>query len=398
VTRSRVATFTRWTGWAVSSVLAFGLLTLWVRQRWAVAACQIAILALSVLWALLAAWLRAPIRLHPAFLPFAAVPAIGALQLAFHQTVLPWYTSEKTIEWTVHLLAAFLLYQAAGSARFRAHWLDALFLFSTLIAIVSLLQVFTSDGRVFWLFESGYKDDVLGPFVYRNKYAQFVELVIPAGLFLALRTRHRAPFALVAVAIMAAGIVAGASRSGLALLLLEVLAVVLAAWYQQWLSGRMALLWGGQIALLILVWGFIAGWDYLWGRLVGLDPLADLRFPLMATTLDMIRARPLQGFGLGTWPLVYPEFARFDIGLVANQAHCDWLQWAAEGGLPQLAALLALTALLFRSLVRSLWGIGFLAVLVHATLDYPFMQLPLFATLIFACAFVAAAESTSDAH
>jgi O-antigen ligase len=108
----------------------------------------------------------------------------------------------------------------------------------------------------------------------------------------------------------------------------------------------------------------------------------------------MAAAYPLAGVGLGAWPAVYPQFATFDIGLFVNQAHCDWLQWTAEGGIPLLLAYLSLTALLLRPLLRSVWGIGFLTVLAHAAIDYPFHQLPAFTTLLF-CAAFAASQDTS---
>ena len=41
---------------------------------------------------------------------------------------------------------------------------------------------------------------------------------------------------------------------------------------------------------------------------------------------------------MGTWPEAYPGYARFDDGSFVNQAHNDWVQWAAEGGLPASGA------------------------------------------------------------
>jgi O-antigen ligase len=57
-----------------------------------------------------------------------------------------------------------------------------------------------------------------------------------------------------------------------------------------------------------------------------------------------------------------------------NQAHSDWLQWTAEGGLPVGLAMLALAVWACKPAIRSIWGIGVLAVLVHALFDYPFSR------------------------
>ena len=388
--------YTRFSIWGLALVLAFGVLTLWVRERWALACFEAAVFVLMLAWLWLTVWLRGPIRFHRALWPLGLIPLWGALQQAAGWTVLPWSTSEATTEAAVAFCAAFLLVQGLESKFLRPALETALLIFASLVAAQALPQVLTSSGKVFWLFDSGYPDLVLGPFVYHNKYAQFIELVFPLALWRAITDRRRSPLWLVAGAIMLAGVVAGASRAGITLLLLEMPVVFLLAWRAEHLSGRMAALLSLQMAVLAAVWGSIAGWDYLWGRLTGIDPLADHRWSIMQSTVEMIRLRPLTGFGLGTWPSVYPEFATFDAGLYFNQAHCDWLQWAAEGGLALPAAMLAFVLICLRGLIRSVWGIGILAVFLHALLDYPFHQLPAFSTLLICTALLAASTPGDD--
>lgn len=376
-------------GYALTLILAFGLLTLWVRPRWAVAAFQLSVLALSFAWVWAYAWLGGTVRLHAALLPLSFIPLWGSLQLLLGKTLHPWLTVEETVSWAVCVCAAFLALQAASQPRFLSWFPTVLMGFSAVLGAQALIQLFTSRGKVFWLFDSGYDSDVLGPFVYHNKYAQFVELVLPLAFWLAFTRRRQAPLWLVSAAILFAGVVAGASRSGVAILVLETAAVILLAWRRELLSGRAATLLLLQAAGLLAIWGSIAGWDYLWVRLTGLDPLSDLRFPLMRSTTAIAAQFPVWGCGLGAWPAVYPEYATFDIGVIANQAHSDWLQWAAEGGLPLLSAFCAFTFILIRPLLRSVWGLGFLAVLIHAAVDYPFHQLPAFTAFLVCCAIFA---------
>lgn len=378
-------------GWSLALLLAFGILTLWVRERWAVASFQGGVLVLALVWFWMNVWLKSPLRWDKVLIPLALPPVLGAVQLAAGLTVLPWFTVESVVEWTVTFFAVFLLVQALPDAGFQRSLQTALLGFGTVIAVVAVLQVFTSQGKAFWVFETGYDSDVLGPFVYRNKYAQFVELVFPLALWRAMVDRRWAPLYLTAGAVMAAGVVAGASRSGASFLLAEIALVLLAGWRRKAISGRGALLVAGQAGVLVVIWGFLAGWDFFWQRLTGLDPVQDFRWPIMRSTVEMIQQRPWTGFGLGTWPMVYPQFATFDIGVVVNQAHCDWLQWTAEGGLPFLAGMVAAFGLLLRRLILSVWGIGFLVVGVHAALDYPFHQLPAFHTLLWCTAILAAA-------
>ncbi len=383
-------------GYAVSALLAFGVLTLWVRGRWAVAAFQLALFAVAAAWLWAYAWIGGPLRLRLSLLPLAFVPLWATVQLLAGTTLAPWYTSEIALTWLACLLAAFLLLQAASSQPFRRWFANALLIFGSLLAVQALLQLFTSRGDVFWIFPSGYSDRVLGPFVYHNKYAQFIELIFPIALWRAITRRRLAPLCLVAAAIMFAGVVAGASRSGFAILLLEMAAVLFFAWRRQFLTARAAALIALQGMALLFLWGFLAGWEFLAQRLTGIDPLSDHRWPIMLSTLHIFARYPLFGCGLGAWPTVYPEFATFDIGLVVNQAHSDWLQWAAEGGFPLLLAMLSFTALLARPLVRSVWGIGFLAVLLNAAIDYPFQQLPAFSALLISTAILAAEDGHAD--
>src|SRR5262249_43480254 len=96
----------------------------------------------------------------------------------------------------------------------------------------------------------------------------------------------------------------------------------------------------------------------------------------------MIARRPWTGYGLGTWSVVYPEFATFDTGLAVDHAHNDWAEWTAEGGIPVLAAMAALAILTFRRALDSRWSLGVHAVLIHSAVDFP-LQIPALAFLLF---------------
>ena len=97
----------------------------------------------------------------------------------------------------------------------------------------------------------------------------------------------------------------------------------------------------------------------------------------------MFSQQPWHGFGTGNLAGVYPQFALMDSGTVANHAHNEWAQWAAEGGLPVLFMTTGVLAWCSVAALRSTWGLGILAVLIHSCVDYPFMRLGL-ATWIFA--------------
>jgi hypothetical protein len=67
-------------------------------------------------------------------------------------------------------------------------------------------------------------------------------------------------------------------------------------------------------------------------------------------------------------------FARYDDGTYVNRAHNDWLQWAAEGGIFFAGAMLVVVLWSIRPAIRSGWGIGLIAICLHALVDYPFAR------------------------
>jgi len=243
------------------------------------------------------------------------------------------------------------------------------------MSALATTQYFTSAGKVFWLFPSGYAD-ALGPFVYRNNYAAFIELLLPLAVVEALRDRRKVALYSVMAGVMYASVIASASRAGAVLATLEMLAVV-ALGLRRGLASRRrlsaALVKIGALAALFVT---VVGWRVLLERFTQPDPFVHRR-EILRSSLAMARERPWLGFGLGTFEEAYPAYATFDIGRVVNHAHNDWAEWLAEGGVPFLVLLALAAVWAVRPAVRSLWGIGLLAVFIHALADYPMQRLGL---------------------
>jgi O-antigen ligase len=119
----------------------------------------------------------------------------------------------------------------------------------------------------------------------------------------------------------------------------------------------------------------------------------QVRRQLDLSTLHMIAAHPWFGVGLGAWSTVYPHYALVDIGAFANQAHNDWLQWTAEGGVPFGLILATLFFWCLRPAISSVWGLGIIAVFLHALVDYPFSRPALGSWPILIMAMLAAWQS-----
>ena len=299
-------------------------------------------------------------------LPFtwAALALWGFGQLAAGATVYRYATLNGALRVAALAATGFVASIIFRQPQARDRLLRGFAWFGFLLGITSVVAYYASPGKILWLFPSPYPD-VWGPFLSRNNFAQFLELVFPAALWLACSEGRILYFGMSA-AMLACG-VASASRAGAVLLMLEAIAIFVL------IRPRVPYKLIGGFALGALVFAAVAGGEALLNRLHDPDPLRDRR-EIFASTATMIAERPWTGYGLGTFATVYPEFARFDPGSVIEHAHNDWLEWAAEGGWPYAAlwALLALASV--RPALNSIWGIGVPAVFLHALVDYPFAR------------------------
>jgi hypothetical protein len=358
---------------ALAVLLSYAVLTIWIDERWAWSAVQFAVFVSIAGWA--AGQLRRPSAVRGSLwlAPLAAAPVWGLLQLATRHTVYRWGTWNAMLNWATWLALFFLALQLFERPAARHAFLRFAVYFGCGLSVLATVQMFTSGGKIFWIFPSGYSDYVMGPFVYRNQYAAFLELILPIALWRALRDRRLAFAHFAMAAAMLASVVASASRAGSILMGVEVAAVLLVAWARGMApSGTIArgLVTCTAIAVLFSA---IVSWQSLRERLVVPDPE---RPEFLLSSLAMLHDHPAMGFGLGNWPRAYPRYALFDDGNYVNQAHNDWMQWAVEGGVPFFAILLSLVAMALPAALESVWAIGLVSVWVHCLVEYPLQQRP----------------------
>lgn len=325
-----------------------------------------------------------------AWLVLAALVAWMLLQLILIEPPDRRAAAAGAATWSAALMLGLLLISELESRQVLGAALRAAGMSAAAIGLWAFFQGLTSDGKVLWLFPPAAPvARMWGPFLYHNKLAQFAELMLPVLLCLVAVDARRRWLWLASAAGLLVVTVAAASRAGVALLAGEFLlcAVLLAA--RGLVSWRRAGLLALQFAAAAAAGILIAGWESLAERVNPQQMLHDRRFDLNAASLEMARAHLPWGAGYGSWPVIYPEFARFDDGRYANQAHNDWLQWACEGGIPGVALMVVFAALVAAPLLRSVWGCGVLFVLVHALVDYPFHQNAPLAVLIVGIALVA---------
>ena len=329
----------------------------------------------AVLLVLAAAYLSVPftqtLRLSVPVVCLLLMTLWGAAQTLFSPQkivadgwsgVLFWFTAA-----IISLVATQLFRSLRAAALFRRWFL----FFAAAVCVLDLLEQASHTSLYYWVIQSKYHA-VFGPFAYWNNFAQFVELALPITLWTGLSKRRSSPVPyLVLAALQIAAVVASGSRAGTMLVLAELLVVVSLAYRKR--RDRRFLIGAALAVGLSVLSIYAAGSNVLIQKLQQHDQLA-VRRSINQSSIELIRERPLLGWGLETYVPVYRMFAHYDDGTYVNRAHNDWLQWAAEGGIPFACLMLVIFGWSVRPAIASVWGLGLVAICLHAVVDYPFAR------------------------
>jgi O-antigen ligase len=107
------------------------------------------------------------------------------------------------------------------------------------------------------------------------------------------------------------------------------------------------------------------------------------RWEYVEASIQMIKARPALGFGLGTWPEIYPAYGSFDApDTHVNHAHNDLVEWLSEGGVLFLIPIAILIVACVRIGFEQPWALGPAAVMIHSLVDFPLQKMAIFSTLL----------------
>lgn len=369
----------------VFAPLAFGAVELWART--------LLLVGSALVFALLAlefyrrpegasALNSAPVWLALGFFAYtAALTLIG--KTAYREESL------STLENVFCYLAAFLcaaFFMSDRKRRKQFVWLAIIF--GAGLALFGIAQHLTGNGKLYWVRQPAEAVHIFGPYASRNNFAGMIELLLPFAVVAASSRRledWRRALCAFAALLMAASIILSTSRGGMLSMTAELilLGTVIGMSQRKWTSALPVI--GVAVAAVIAV--VLIGSAQVTDRLQYLgDPW---RVMIFKDSLAIIRDFPLFGTGLGTFPLVYPQYRSFSTNIFVNEAHNDVLQLTVELGIIGLGLVLAFLAVLFRkSFTRALgWnehfgGItslaalgGIAAILVHSFVDFN-LQIP----------------------
>jgi O-antigen ligase len=176
-----------------------------------------------------------------------------------------------------------------------------------------------------------------GPYVNRNHFAGFVELILPLALVpLVLGRVRRERWLVVGLfAVLPIGaLFLSASRGGIVsfgveLALLALVMVPRRTGGKQLLAGAAVLL----AAVLMVTWLGVGQILQRFSSLQSLEATEGKRASMRRDTWHIFLDHPVAGTGLGTLQIVYPPYESLYDGKIVNHTHNDYLEALAETGL-----------------------------------------------------------------
>jgi O-antigen ligase len=352
-------------------LVSFGVCTA-SADHWFVSVFEAGIFLLTFATLQHALWCDSRLKVSRLLLLSAVFPVCGLAQLAAGSTVYRFATGESVLYWATLLCLVFVGITQFQEPAARALFFNCLLILGVAMAVVEVVQLFGSP--------LGLPMGWPAPRLSSNTYAELCELILPIALTRALLHKDQWLTNAGYCAVLYGTVIASGERMGSILATAEIVAVFGVVRVQRRLPAarwnRMMLALAAFAAICI----FIEGAGSLWTRLTEKDIFRG-RGDVLISAVSMARDRPWAGHGLGTFPYVYPAYARFDTGYFVNHAHNDWLEAASDGGIVCLAALLSIASLLIVPAVRSIWGIGVAAIFVHAFVDYPLHRMSVAAPL-----------------
>jgi O-antigen ligase len=398
---------------ALCLLLAFGPLAFGAVQEWAICTLEIGAAMCVALWAMRElASSRLEVHRNPLFLPIGLFATLVGVQLLTGRTAYWYVTWQSALLWAAYGMIFFVATQCirrSVSVKTFAFFFTA---FGFLVALFAIVQQFTWNGKLYWVVPNRISATVYGPYVNHAHYAGLIEMLVPIPLVFAMMNRWPRPirvlFAFVAL-LMASTIFLSRSLGGMVAFVAQMVFLAVIVGLRE-RSRR-------QILLLLLMGVLLAVW------LVSLSPggiserIAQLHDPLgkagagdrlviVKDSLKMVGERPVLGWGLGTFPVVYPAFRSFYTNFFVNEAHNDYVQTAVETGLAGFAIVCLFIVRFYRASLRRIvhWRtefrpamslavtVGITGILVHSFSDFN-LQIPANAALFFALAAIATGSS-----
>lgn len=310
-------------------------------------------------------------RSSSARLPWQGPCVLLALVLSqsFLLTDLNQYYSGQVLRLLLYV-CTFLLFADIGGREKTRHRLIAVLVWIGFLEALYGTAVFLADSKmILYIKKYAYLDRASGTYVNPNHFAGLLALLLPLSMGLAFTNlvslrRTRDPIKMndyfwsavmyfTIGLVLFIGIIVSQSRLGLLSVVSGMLAAGILTLAASW-KRRPAAIALGVFLLLSLVAGLWIGVEPIVNRFEALETSYAGRRAIWADTYGIIQDNPILGAGLGSFRVEYTKHQSVYLEYLVDHAHNDYLQFAAEIGIPGAVLLFGMIVLV---LVRSLLAV-----------------------------------------
>ncbi len=391
-------------------LLSFAVLAFGGVEEWSQAVLEVGFAALLVIWALRTyAWNQEVIAISPLLPPLLAFALVVLIQFIFHHTASVYDTRMQLQLLVVYIILLVLLPQAYYR---MSHWRGLMWFLMSLgffVSVFGVLQHLTFNGKLYWFRVMRYGGYPFGPYVNRNHFAGFAEILIPVALVpLVLGKVRRERLILVALFALVpiVALLLSASRGGIVSFVVQML-ILFSLLMIRRLQSKHMLVGGVLVLCAILAVSWIGVQEILqrFSDYQALDVTMGKRASMRSDTWKIFLDHPALGTGLGTLQMVFPPYESLYDAKIVNHSHNDYVEALAETGVAGGICCLWFLGILFVESVKGLkelgssFGaalnlsglVGCCGLLVHSLVDFN-LHIPANALLFFVSAHLATAR------
>jgi O-antigen ligase len=281
------------------------------------------------------------------------------LKAFFRLSIYPGATLAEFFKLAAYAGIFFLLINKLRAKRDFDIIINAIIFFGVAISLFGIIQKYTYSGRVYWFDPPNSAQNPFGPFVYRNNFAGYINMIIPLALTYALidmPLSRRVIYGFCA-GIMSVALFLSLSRAGILIYIASLIFLLVFSRFKESLKARTKVL-GAGLALISVLFILLMDTKIVWSRLSTLFRKETfVVFGHGYSWWDILRIWsdfPLFGTGLGTFASISAMYKTTGAQSAFSWAHNDYLQLLSETGLLGFL-LVALFFVLYLRRVIILW-------------------------------------------
>jgi O-antigen ligase len=318
-------------------LLAFAVLSFGAVEEWSQAVLGVGASLLLIYWAFRQYLLKADLLSIPQeIIPLCAFAVLGVVQIVFHLSASRYQTRVELQLLLTYLILVFLMAHAYSYVSDWRAYMWFLMLLGFSVSIFAILQYLTFNEKLYWIRVMRYGGMPFGPYVNRNHFAGFAELVIPVSLvplFLGKVRRERTFIVALFAMVPLVALFLSASRGGIISFAVQMVLLLLLLGVRR-VRSRYAISGGLVVLAAVMAVSWIGVQQVLqrFSQMQSLEVSSGKRASMRENTWRLFLDHPVVGTGLGTFQMVFPRYETLYDGKVVNHAHNDYVEALAETG------------------------------------------------------------------